>query len=187
MKILKKIIIIVKLVLLFGLIGCGVLELWGGPPHRDMSAWSVVIVNQLPYPIYVEVIFNPRAYTNSQGARQELSIESGEIAFANKLSMEPNLPSQAHRGIREILVFSEDKIIPLMILRGTAMNEYVIHVGDYRPRGWQFCLEVNEENIGVGLNKGIDFEEDVEDEIGEYEDNQDDIEENIDINLSENV
>ena len=179
MKILKKIIII-KLILLFSLIGC----------TDETRTWSLVIVNKLTYPICVEVTLSSEArHSPSSGQRKfELLIEPEKIDFISNFHMHPRTESKAHKGVREILVFSEDKTIPLMILRGKAMDEYVVRVGSYHNNdGWQFCLEVNEENIGVGLNKGMYFEEDVEDEIEEHEDNQDDIEENISIDLSENI
>ena len=134
--------------LLFSLIGC----------TDETRIWSVVIVNKLPYPIYVNVVFNK--YNGSKKSF-ELSIESEKIAFSRN-HMDPSIPSKAHRGIDKISVFLEDQKTPLMILKGNEMNEYVIRVGDYHDtpsyNGWQFCLEIEEINIGVGLNKGMDFE-----------------------------
>jgi hypothetical protein len=154
MKTLKKVVII-KLILLFSLIGCIDMVFDADP---DMKVWSVVVVNKLPYSIYAIVEFDRKASMSSPGKKQELFIKSEKMAFASR-PIDPKIPRKAHRGIKEILVFSEDKTTPLIILRGQEMDKYVIHVGDYWIDGWQFCLGVNEENIGVFLSKGIDFEE----------------------------
>jgi hypothetical protein len=49
-----------------------------------------------------------------------------------------------------------------MLLQGEEMDEYVIYVEQEKYSSYLFRLEVNEEHIGVGLNKGMNFKEERE-------------------------
>ena len=141
----KKTIIWLVLILLFSSMGCP-------DPNDDRIAWQVDIVNNLSYPIYAFVIFNPHS-------KKEFGpIEPEKEANVYGGLIEKTVPEQAHRTFHKLSVFSKDGV-PLMVLWGAEMDEYIIFVGgrfgsDY---GRLFRLEVKEENIGIGLSKRIDY------------------------------
>jgi hypothetical protein len=120
-------------------------------------SWRIEVVNNLSYPIHAIVIFG------SNNNRLLRSILPGEIADRIEGYIDKDIPPEAHRKIHKISVFSESKA-PLMILESKEMDEYVIYI-ERKEYGYLFRLEVKEDCIGMGLNKKVDFKE----EIDEYQ------------------
>jgi hypothetical protein len=154
MKIVNNLILAM---FLFSLMGC-------------TRSWRLEVANKLSYPIYAIVIFSPYD-KNYIGP-----IQSGESAIESDLFVSQTVSAKAHEEIQKISIFSEDKI-PLMILHGKGMDKYVIFMGKGRLNDYNFRLEVKEDLIGTGLNKGINFEEEREEAYIE----------NINVDLNENM
>ena len=136
---------------------------------NEGEAWRIEIVNNLQHPIYAIVEF-------MQSSRFELgTILPGETATEFSLHIFAS-PEEPHKGFSKISIFTEDGE-PFMILQGEEMDKYVIFVGRYSGLdesgayiihdnggiGYLFRLEVEEEYLGIGINKVIDFEEDIGD------------------------
>ena len=145
-----KIRIIICLILpmfLFSLMGC------------DCSvrrAWTVEIVNELSYPIYATIIFK----LNSEKKTTKL-IQPEESDDVVRINVRKDIPSEAHAGIKKISVFLEDNT-PFMVLEGEGIDEYVIFMGKDKYDDYLFYFEVKEEYLGIGLDKRIEFEEELE-------------------------
>ena len=139
------------LILLFSLAGC---DACGGGDF-----WHISIKNNLSYTIYINVIIRSRPVrTLGPIAPGEDGVVSEHYIFGNP---------EVHTIINKISIFSEDRT-PLIILEGKMMDEYVIcyREGD---RAYFFRLEVEEELIGIGLDKKIDFEEIIEKTEDDFE------------------
>jgi hypothetical protein len=115
--------------------------------------WYIEVENNLSYPIYAIAIL----------ANHNLPlglILPGETASCFATHVNENLPPEARREITKISVFSEDRV-PLMVLEGKGIDEYVIYIERKENYNYFFHLEVKEEYIGMGLNKKVDFEEEI--------------------------
>ena len=130
-------------ILLFGLSGCDACDVG--------QTWQITILNNLSHPIYVTVIFvGDRSSGSGLIMSGEEKMVSQDYIFENP---------EAHKGISKISIFSEDRT-PLIILQDIEMDEYVIFTGaSYGGGAYRFRLEIEEELIGIGLDKVIDFEE----------------------------
>ena len=160
MKILKKtIIILIKLLLLSNFIG--------GCLGDDGKTWYVEIVNELQYPIHAIVEFK-RNYRHDLGIIQPEKIATASEFFMGTSSRNKKADVVIHR----ISIFTEDKI-PLMVFRGSTMNNYVIFrennteedILNHREHWMKFRLEVKEDYINIGLKEGLDFEEEIENDV----------------------
>ena len=128
----------------------------GGCLGDSVSGWIVEIANELPYSIHAVVEFQ-------RNRKYDLEIiPPKEIVTVSESFVGISSSKEAHRGIRQISIFSEDKR-PLMIFRGKGMNKYVVFIKKYDEWDYLFRLEVKEEYIGIGLNnRGIEIEGDEE-------------------------
>ena len=144
---MKKTIILFILVFIFSL-GCS---------EYVYRTWFIDIENKLSYPIKVESIF---ISDNKTAIR---IIPPNEIRAVWTHSTEEKRPA-AHKRIRRIYVYRESDDVLIMILEGTIINNHVIYMGEsiYGVNDCWFLFQIREEDVGIGLDKGIDFKEELE-------------------------
>jgi hypothetical protein len=144
-------------------------SLMGGICGDNGEIFYIEIVNKLPYSISATVEFQ-------RERKYDLGIiPPDEIVFQMQFFMGESKTKKASDVISKIFIFSENKK-PLMTFKGKKMNEYVIFRGNTiediledRERWCKFRLEVEEKYMGIGLKKGMNFEEEMEEDQFEDE------------------
>jgi hypothetical protein len=166
MRKVKTLFILIFIFNLLSNLNCLLLLL---PDDDEKSrTWYIGIENKLSYPIKVETIF-------ANGRKSKISdIQPNEIRVDWILGVSHHAGRKAHKEIYQISVYKESDNALIMQLKGSEMDKYVICTGKSICGGndeYQFLFEIKEENLGVGVNKGMNFEEEVGENQFENEEN----------------
>jgi hypothetical protein len=124
----------------------------------DDRTWYINIENKLSYPVKVETIF-------TDGSKSKISnIQSNEVRVDWIFWIPQNAGRKAHKGIYQISVYKESDNTLIMQLKGSEIDKYVKYTGKsiYGVDDYQFLFQIKEDDLNVGVNKGMSFEEEVE-------------------------
>jgi hypothetical protein len=119
------------------------------------------------------VELDKRAYSYGYGRNQEFSIEPEKMDSVN-LGMSTSA-KKLNKGIKKISVFTESGNL-WMVFKDKELNNYAVpkentidDILEHQESWPKFRLEIHEEYMGIGLKKGTNFEEEIEDENDEDE------------------
>ena len=140
--------ILILQILLFSLVGCDPIE----------ETWTLEIVNNLSYPIFVYVADKKDSYNS--GSTLIPPRKNSFVWLSSKM------PLRVDEGVHRISVFSEDRKL-LMLIEGEQLNQYVILKGESiddilegRDPNSIFSFEVKREYIETDSNNKTNFEYD---------------------------
>ena len=121
----------------------------------DDRIWYIDIENKLSYSVKFEAV-----YTQNRGNIIR-DIQPNEIRVDWILNGSKNAGQKAHKRIKQISVYKETDNNLIMLLKGSEIDKYVIYTGIsiYGIDDYQFLFQIKEENLGVGINKTMRFEE----------------------------
>jgi hypothetical protein len=122
----------------------------------DDRIWFINIENKLSYPIKFEAVY----IRSSDGPIE--NIRPNEIRVDWILDGYKGEGQKAHKRIKQISVYKESDNSLIMQLKGSEIDKYVIYTGKSIYGGstsCQFLFQIKEDDLGVGVNKGMSFEE----------------------------